>query len=423
LQTRRAMTHAPLPTTLLVLAASSALACNPPRQDPAKTTRANADGSTETTSMIVPRGDESRGTKLATETSQGKLETVALFDGAMPTGVAVSQGGRVFVSFPRWGDSVEFTVAEVKDGSPVAYPSAEINRWPGGAIDRQLVSVQSVVVDPKDRLWLVDAASVKFEPAEPGGPKLVGVDLAKNAPFRVISFPRDVALPTSYLNDVRFDYRVGRGGMAFITDSSHTGPNGIIVVDLDSGKSWRKLHDHPSTKAEKGFLPIVEGRPLMHREAGKPAKALSVGADGIAISKDGKLLYYSPLASRRLYSVSIDALINEKLPDAQVAATVKDLGEKGASDGLESDAEGRVYVTNYEHNAVLRRNPDGSFETIAADPRLLWPDTLSLAQDGFLYVMANQLERQAMFHDGHDLREKPYALFRIKVDAAPVLLR
>jgi hypothetical protein len=56
-------------------------------------------------------------------------------------------------------------------------------------------------------------------------------------------------------------------------------------------------------------------------------------------------------------------------------------------------------------------------------PRVLWPDTLSLASDGFLYFTANQLHRQARFHAGKDLRRKPYALFRVKVDARPVLLR
>jgi hypothetical protein len=33
------------------------------------------------------------------------------------------------------------------------------------------------------------------------------------------------------------------------------------------------------------------------------------------------------------------------------------------------------------------------------------------------------LHRQKLFHDGKDLRAKPYALFRVKVDAGPVLLR
>ena len=57
------------------------------------------------------------------------------------------------------------------------------------------------------------------------------------------------------------------------------------------------------------------------------------------------------------------------------------------------------------------------------DPRLLWPDTLSLAVDGYLYVTANQLHRQARFHKGRDLRRKSYALFRILIDAQPVSLR
>jgi hypothetical protein len=57
------------------------------------------------------------------------------------------------------------------------------------------------------------------------------------------------------------------------------------------------------------------------------------------------------------------------------------------------------------------------------DSRVLWPDTLSLAEDGHLYFTANQLHRQELFHEGNDLRAKPYAPFRVKVDAGPVLLR
>jgi hypothetical protein len=38
------------------------------------------------------------------------------FFGAMPTGVTVSHGGRLFVCCPKWGDDVGFTVAELRDG-------------------------------------------------------------------------------------------------------------------------------------------------------------------------------------------------------------------------------------------------------------------------------------------------------------------
>jgi sugar lactone lactonase YvrE len=43
--------------------------------------------------------------------------------------------------------------------------------------------------------------------------------------------------------------------------------------------------------------------------------------------------------------------------------------------------------------------------------------------DGYLYVTANQLHRQARFNAGQDLRQKPYSLFRIHIDRQPVLLR
>ncbi|AKU93569.1 hypothetical protein AKJ09_00233 [Labilithrix luteola] len=348
----------------------------------------------------------------------GRLESVATFDGPMPTGVAVSDEGRIFVNFPRWGDRVDFTVAELRDGTPVAYPNAAMNPKDPSPTDTGFISVQSVVVDAKNRLWVLDTGSPEFRPNSPGGPKLVGIDLKTNQPFVTITYPTSVVLPTSYTNDVRFDLRRGKSGMAFITDSAPHG--GIIVVDLDSKRSWRRLHNHPSTRAEPSFLGIVEGRPLYRGAPGKEPTRLAAGSDGIAISADGKHLYYSVLAGRHLYRVSVDVLANEKATDAEVAATIEDLGEKGASDGLESDAEGRVYATSYEGNAILRREADGMMAPLVADARLLWPDTLSLAKGGWLYVTANQLHRQAAFRNGHDDRTPPYLLFRIHVDGTPI---
>lgn len=361
--------------------------------------------------------------RVAPAVGLGTLEVVAEFYGSMPTGVTVSHDGRVFVCFPRWGDPVDFTVAELVDGQPVAYPDQVFNRPNSADPAGSLFSVQSVVVDPANRLWLLDTGSIGAGPIPPGGPKLVGIDLGQDRVVQTIPFPQDVALPTTYLNDVRFDLRRGRAGMAFITDSSPSGPNGIVVVDLDSGQSWRRLHDHPSTKPVWAFLPIVEGQPLMNRPPGQPPSHLRTGADGIAIGAGGQRLFYCPLASRRLYSVGVDALVDPALSDAQVAETVIYDGEKGAADGLESDDQGRLYVTNYEHNAVLRRHTDGTYQTLVQDPRLIWPDTLSVATDRHLYIIANQLHRQPAYHQGQDLRRKPYYLFRTPIDAGPVLLR
>ena len=348
----------------------------------------------------------------------GTLEVVATFAGPMPTGVAVSKAGRVFVNYPRWGDAVTFTVAEVKGNVATAYPDAAVSVYDKSKPAETLVSVQSVVVDSADRLWMLDTGTVEFGPVTPGGAKLVGVDLATNKVVKSIPVPADVALPTTYLNDVRFDLTRGKAGVAYVTDSSTEGPNAIIVIDLDSGKCRRRLHEHPSTKADQGFLPIVEGQPLLERKPGQPVKSMSFGADGIAIAADGKHLYYCPLSSRKLYRVATDALLAEGDIDPKA---VEDLGTRPfASDGMESDAQGRLYLTDYEHNAIQRRNADGSYDTVACDPRMLWPDTLSVAADGYLYFTANQLHRQKQFHNGKDLREKPYSVLRVKIDGTPV---
>jgi len=359
----------------------------------------------------------------AKDRSIGQLEVAATFSGPVPTGVTVANDGRIFVNFPKWGDNVEYTVAEVKDGKTVPYPSADINLYKNGDLQSdKLVSVQSVVVDPSGtRLWILDTGSIGFATTSMGGPKLIAVDLNTNRVIKKIVFPADVALPTTYLNDVRFDLHRGGEGMAFITDSTSSGPNGIIVVDLASGKNWRRLNDHPSTKPDPEFVPVVEGEILQMRIPGQPPARFAVGSDGIAISPDGKTLYYCPLTSRHLYSVSVDALSDQSRSDAEVAATVKDLGEKGgAGDGLESDAQGRVYLSDYEHNAIRRRSSNNEIETLVHDPRVLLPDTLSLAANGYLYFTANQVERQGVFHNGQDLRQKPYVLFRVKVDGTRI---
>jgi sugar lactone lactonase YvrE len=121
--------------------------------------------------------------------------------------------------------------------------------------------------------------------------------------------------------------------------------------------------------------------------------------------------------------VSTAALRDRSMSDDQVAATFLTMVAKGPSDGLESEAAGNAYAGDYESNSIEKIAPDGKITTIVHDPRLLWPDTMSLADDGYLYVTANQLHRQPTMHDGQDLRHKPYVLFRIKTDSHRISLK
>lgn len=326
-------------------------------------------------------------------------EIVARFSGAMPTGVTVSQKGRVFVNFPRWGDPVTSSVVEIKDGKEIPYPNAELNLYDLKRAHDTLVSVQSVVVDDKDRLWILDTGSLKFAAPVADGPKLIAVDLNTDKVVKTIHFPPDVAKSTTYLNDVRVDTQ---REIAYITDSAVKGLNAIIVVDLKSGGAKRRLEGHKSVEEESSFVPVVENKPLY-----SGGQNMTVGADGIALSPDGQTLYYSALSARRLYSVNTQSLNDN--PE------VKDEGDKGgASDGLDMDAEGNLYATNYEQSSILKRDKSGKYSTLVLCDRKWWPDSLC-ARDGWLYFTLNQLQRQADFTGGQDRREKPYLLCRIAV--------
>jgi hypothetical protein len=51
-------------------------------------------------------GAEAGEPNLPTTDPVGRIETLATFDGPMPTSVTVSREGRIFVNFPRWTRSI-----------------------------------------------------------------------------------------------------------------------------------------------------------------------------------------------------------------------------------------------------------------------------------------------------------------------------
>jgi sugar lactone lactonase YvrE len=166
--------------------------------------------------------------------SAAELREVASFTDKQITGVGVStKSGRIFVNFPYWSDDHSISVAEIVNGQPKAFPDEEWNR-PGPA-SSHFVCVQSVVVDDRDNLWVLDPAAPKMQEVVKEGPKLVKIDLATNQVVQTIPFGEDVAPKKSYLNDVRIDTRTNT---AFITESAR---GAIIVVDLKNSKARRLL--------------------------------------------------------------------------------------------------------------------------------------------------------------------------------------
>jgi sugar lactone lactonase YvrE len=365
-----------------------------------------------------------------------------------PSGITVSRSGRKFSNYPPGldanntndGSNGKYTVAElIGNNTERPYPSAEINNPPGGSINystypasganyqNYLIGVQSVVLDPRDRLWILDTGRAltpnsTLVPATPGGPKLVCVDLSTDTVTQTIVFPPTVAFADSYLNDVRFDLRpqltASGAGVAYITDSSTEGRNGIIVVDLGSGESWRHLDGSPTVRPDPGFVASVWGESTYYIPGpGQPLTYLPFGADGIALGADGEDLYWTAVGSRTLYSLSTERLRDRSVHSELLAQNeVRRRGEKGVSDGMETDSNGFVYAGNMEQNAISFFNPRNASATLfVRDPRINWVDTMATAADGYLYFTVNQLSFSAAFYPGTDRRVRPFVLMRAKL--------
>lgn len=341
---------------------------------------------------------------LAQGAPAGGLTKVAEFEHQV-TGVTVGKDGRIFVNFPRWTEDSPVSVAELKDGQLTPFPDAEWNAWRNARKDEvsakdHWICVQSVVADPKGNLWVLDPAAPAMAAVVKDGPKLVEIDLSTNKPARTIAFDESVAPQGSYLNDVRFS---PDGKTAYLTDSGASGA--LIVVDLDSGKARRLLDGDASTMPDKAVTVSYDGKPLRRPDG----RGVEFSADGIALSPDGKTLYWQAIKGRTLYSLPTDALtgwltsslVPEAITDSSLSAKVTKVGENGPADGLIiAKSDGRMYVTSPQDDSIKVRSlagTDQGLTVLIKDPQLRWPDTFAEGPDGTLYVTTSRIQDSAFY--------------------------
>ena len=351
----------------------------------------------------------------------GHLEFVTGLMGDQPAGVAVTKSGRLFVTFPRHDGDVAFTVGEVKDGVPVAYPSAELNQATIERASSTLFSVQTLQVDASDHLWMLDTGTLQFgtSPVQ-GAPKLVEVDLGSDRVVRIIPIPPEALVATTALKDFRLDFHRGAAGTVFVTDSA-PGREALVVLDVSSGRALRRLTGNPAVSAQ-GRTPIVGFEPLLTSPTqpsrnGHP-KPWLVGLNAVELSADRTTLYFSSFTGRELYSISAADLSNPAVANQDLR--VVDEGNIGMGGHFALDTDGQLYFLDIERDAIYRRAVDGSVQLVVTDPHLMWPDTMAIAPDGYLYVTTSQHDRRAEFHHGGELRRKPYGLFKVFIGFGPV---
>ena len=250
----------------------------------------------------------------------------------------------------------------------------------------------------------------------------MAIDLESDTIQKTYTFPETTHFVDSYLNDVRIDLSpnvTNSGqGIAYMADSSNEGRPGFIVLDLGTGESWRQLSQDPSTLTVPASLDSYLGVPSYRLSSnGKQFAYGNTALDGIQLSPDGSTMYYSPITSGILYSIETKYLRDHTTSTANIDASrnVKNLGQRGGiANGYEGDSNGLIYQLIPDQNAIFTYDPSlGRLLPFVRDPRIIWPDSASVGEDGYIYWNINQLFDSAGFV-GVDRRVKPGLIMRAK---------
>jgi sugar lactone lactonase YvrE len=327
------------------------------------------------------------------------LEVVLAYD--EPIGnVAVSADGRIFFTTHPEARPQGPKLLEWRNGEAVAYPSAD-------AQDSLFGSVLGVSIDRQNRLWTIDHGNHGLRRA-----RLLAFDLESGALVHEKEFPPQVAPLGSYLQDLQID---PEGRTVYIADVSFVrGSPAIVVYDLEDGASWRILEDHESVAPQDWII----RNPLKEMTFLRGLVVLKPGVDGIVLDRSGEWLYYGAMAHESLYRVRISDIHEPRLTPLGLTARVEEVSKKPLSDGLSIDNAGNVYVTDVEHDGVMRVGADGSLQTIIRSARIRWADGLSYGPGGWLYVADSAIPDHMLRSRAHIQASAPYYVFRFRPTAA-----
>jgi sugar lactone lactonase YvrE len=338
-------------------------------------------------------------------TGNNQLEQVFQDDTYQLTGVAVSKDGRLFTCYPLWPGPHKWGVVEITGpATSRPYPDEQWNSWTEGDDGKnKWVCVQAVYVDDENYLWVVDPACPNMEKVDDHSFKLVKFNLATNSIQEMYRFD-GVLSKKSYINDVRVDTS---RRVAYLTNSNE---GGIVVVNLETGTIRELLHHHYSVKHDPSFKLIVDGK-----EFKKDGKPVHLQSDGIALTRDGEWLYYKPLTDNKLYRIRTEFLRDEELSKHKLEDAVEDLGTFAVTDGMIFDRSGNLYQGDYQNYKMVKISPERRMQDVVADDRLIWPDSYSISDDGYLYISCSQINKQPDYNEGENKRTTPYAIYRMKL--------
>ncbi|MFQ6005782.1 MAG: SMP-30/gluconolactonase/LRE family protein [Woeseia sp.] len=276
--------------------------------------------------------------------------------------------------------------------------------YPDGASQKNLFNtVLGLVVDRRNILWTIDHGNHGFDDA-----RLIGFDLNSGEIAHDHRFRNHIAPAGSFLQDLQVS---PDGRTVIIADASIWRKTpALIVYDVQRHSARRVLESHDSVSPEN-YLIRNQLRDMAFLGG---LVSLKGGVDGIAFDAEGEWLYFAAINQRGLYRIRIRDLTNVDLPPEQLDNRVERYSDKPLSDGLSTDLEGNVYITDVEHSSVFRVAPDRSPQTLIRSDRIRWADALSFGPDGWLYLADSALPEQILQTRAYIESKGPYHIFRFQ---------
>jgi sugar lactone lactonase YvrE len=288
-----------------------------------------------------------------------------------------------------------FKLMEIINGEARPYPSADGQK--------KLLTPLGIFTDHFDRLWIVDHGNHGFD-----GARLLAIDLNTNQYVLDYTFPDSVGKKLSFFNDLSVS---PDGRDVAIANVSFFGKKpSLVIYHTETGESKNLLEGHESM-CHEGYVPVTPIKKM--RFFGGVADLLT-GIDGIDFSRDSEYIYWAPMGSSGLYRISTEVATDFSKTTEELEVAVERVADKPLSDGIRTDDQGNVYITDIENQGVYVVYLSGKGETLIKDDRVQWADGLSLGGDGYFYLIDSEIPNQMLESQKHIRASAPYYIFRFR---------
>jgi sugar lactone lactonase YvrE len=306
-----------------------------------------------------------------------------------------SKSERVFFTVHPESRPTGIKLLEIVNEEAIPYPSLQAQRL--------FNTVLGVFADLQNRLWTIDHGQHGLQPV-----RLIAFDLKANKKIVDQTIPPEIAKTFSFFNDLSIS---PDGKFLAIANVSFFGKSpSICIYDIEKQIFKNRLESHPSVSHEN-FVPITPEKKMSFFGG---LADLMVGVDGIDFSRDGEYLYYAPMGNSKLYRIKSKVILDFKSSDKELNNAIEIVATKPLSDGIRTDYNGNIYITDIENQGIYIVDKNGKGQTLIKDSRIKWADGLSLNLKGDFYLADSDIPNIMLRSKANMKENAPYHIFKFK---------